>query len=129
MAPSKLLIATEACNCVGNVIFGWQNLAAWWTRAEKLALDILEDLLHWAVGWIDWNLLVDTSGGPNHLKRLLHTLEAAVPNQQTEVTDLFLELAGQMRQRGLVALFSDLFLPEKDLRETLQRFRYRGPRC
>ena len=48
LAPSKLLIATEACNCVGNVVYKSPNLAAWWTRAEKLALDILEDLRFWA---------------------------------------------------------------------------------
>ena len=70
LAPDKFLLATEACNCVGNVVFSSPNLAAWWTRAEKLALDILEDLRFWCVGWIDWNLLVDTEGGPNHLKNL-----------------------------------------------------------
>lgn len=48
---SKEILATEACNCVGNVIFAAPNIAAWWTRAEKLALDMLEDLKHWAVGW------------------------------------------------------------------------------
>jgi len=70
LEPSKFILATEACNCVGNVIFSSPNIAAWWTRAEKLALDILEDLRFWAIGWVDWNLLVDTSGGPNHLKNL-----------------------------------------------------------
>ena len=54
LAPDKFILATEACNCVGNVIYSSPNIAAWWTRAEKLALDILEDLRFWAVGWIDW---------------------------------------------------------------------------
>jgi glucosylceramidase len=26
----------------------------------------VNDLNHWAVGWIDWNLLLDETGGPNH---------------------------------------------------------------
>ena len=37
---------------VGNVVYSSPNLAAWWTRAEKLALDILEDIRFWAVGWV-----------------------------------------------------------------------------
>ena len=48
LAPDKFILATEACNCVGNVVYKSPNLAAWWTRAEKLALDILEDLRFWA---------------------------------------------------------------------------------
>tara|TARA_B110001452_G_scaffold99062_1_gene82080 strand:+ start:124 stop:2529 length:2406 start_codon:yes stop_codon:yes gene_type:complete len=70
LAPDKLILATEACNCVGNVVLSEPNLAAWWTRAERLALDILEDLRYWTSSWLDWNLLVDTTGGPNHLKNL-----------------------------------------------------------
>lgn len=28
------------------------------------------DLTRWTVGWIDWNLLPDLSGGPNHVGNL-----------------------------------------------------------
>ncbi len=28
---------------------------------------MINDLNRWTVGWIDWNLLLDTSGGPNHV--------------------------------------------------------------
>lgn len=45
-------------------------LAAWWSRAESLGLDILVDLQSWAVGWTDWNLILAIDGGPNHLKNL-----------------------------------------------------------
>ncbi len=24
------------------------------------------DLNHWSVGWVDWNLVLDMQGGPNH---------------------------------------------------------------
>ena len=27
-----------------------------------------QDLKFWSVGWLDWNLILDTNGGPNHLK-------------------------------------------------------------
>jgi glucosylceramidase len=30
------------------------------------AHDVLGDLQHWAVGWVDWNAVLDLSGGPNH---------------------------------------------------------------
>lgn len=38
-----------------------------WDRAWSIASDIIGDLNAWAVGWTDWNLLVDHQGGPNHL--------------------------------------------------------------
>ena len=80
LAPDKAT-RTEARNCGGvvfkdavfadgNITQGTKFLPAWWGRAEALALDILEDLRYWAVGWTDWNLVLSPSGGPNHLKNL-----------------------------------------------------------
>jgi hypothetical protein len=61
LAPEGLLIASEGCSCpdvdLGN-----------WLRAERLGHDIMFDLQNHAHGWIDWNLIVDHKGGPNHLK-------------------------------------------------------------
>ena len=65
VAPHKFLLATEACNCPG-VVYRAQT-TEWWQRAEHIGMDILEDLLHWTTGWTDWNLILDTTGGPNHL--------------------------------------------------------------
>ena len=31
---------------------------------------MINDLNRWTVGWIDWNLLLDDSGGPNHVGNL-----------------------------------------------------------
>ena len=59
-APNKLLLGTEGCSCPGVKLGDW-------LRAERLGHDIMFDLLNHAQGWIDWNLLVDASGGPNHL--------------------------------------------------------------
>jgi glucosylceramidase len=28
---------------------------------------LINDLNRWTVGWIDWNLLLDSEGGPNHV--------------------------------------------------------------
>ena len=65
MAPDKFILATEACNCPGVVYR--DATREWWQRAEHLGMDILEDLLHWCTGWVDWNLVLDVTGGPNHL--------------------------------------------------------------
>jgi len=59
VAPSKFLLATEACNCppsIGN-----------WGYGENYGYDIIGDLNNWAVGWTDWNILLNLQGGPNHL--------------------------------------------------------------
>jgi len=57
--PDKFLLATEACNCPAS--------ADDWGYAANYAWDILGDLNNWAVGWIDWNLILDQYGGPDHI--------------------------------------------------------------
>jgi hypothetical protein len=41
----------------------------------------------WAVGWIDWNLILDTHGGPNHLKNLCDANIIADPEHTLDVGD------------------------------------------
>lgn len=60
---SKFLLATEGCNCGGVSLNDWG-------RGETYGLDIISDLNHWSSGWVDWNLVLDTTGGPNHLGNL-----------------------------------------------------------
>ena len=55
-----MLLASEGCSCPGVEVGNW-------LRAERLGHDVMFDLLNHAQGWIDWNLLVDHEGGPNHL--------------------------------------------------------------
>jgi hypothetical protein len=75
LAPDKILMATEGCNCPGSaplslaLILTGVEIDSWF-RAERLGHDVLYDLNHFAQGWIDWNLLVDSQGGPNHLGNL-----------------------------------------------------------
>jgi uncharacterized protein (DUF58 family) len=72
---------------------------------------------------IDKNL--KSSSHPSHLKLLLHELEQAEPANTTDVVDPFLALAAQIRQRGMVALFSDLFMDPDELGKALNQFRLR----
>jgi glucosylceramidase len=57
--PDKHLLFTEGCQ------EGGPHLGEW-SMAERYARSMINDLNRWTVGWIDWNLLLDTTGGPNH---------------------------------------------------------------
>ncbi len=58
--PDKQLLFTEGCQ-EGGPHHGE------WGLAERYARSVIQDLNHWTVGWIDWNLLLDEQGGPNHV--------------------------------------------------------------
>ena len=62
---------------------------------------------------------------PSHLKLIFHELEKATTDRGTDVTDPFFSLAGKINKRGMVILFSDLFLNPDDLAKALNQFRLR----
>jgi uncharacterized protein (DUF58 family) len=82
-----------------------------------------------AVGLVTFNTKVlknlPASSHPNHLKLMLHELEQTQADDKTDVSQVFPELARQIRRRGLIALFSDLFLDIPTLAESLKQFRLR----
>lgn len=57
--PNKQLIFTEGC------IEGGSRNNAWFT-GERYAHNIINDLNNGCTGWIDWNIVLDMQGGPNH---------------------------------------------------------------
>ena len=57
--PEKPLLATEACQ-------DWGPHLGDWGVGEHYATPIISDLNRWSVGWVDWNLVLDEKGGPNH---------------------------------------------------------------
>lgn len=82
-------IGTEDSSPKGHFL-GWKNETWWWTAsatdwgyywappeekqahpkyapAHRYALDLLEGLNHGFTGWIDWNIVLDRQGGPNHV--------------------------------------------------------------
>ncbi|MCV2360763.1 glucosylceramidase [Paucibacter sp. TC2R-5] len=61
--PDKALLFTEGCQ-EGGPHLGSAALG------ERYARNIIKDLNRWTVGWIDWNLLLDETGGPNHVGNL-----------------------------------------------------------
>jgi len=65
--PGFPLFGTEGC---ATTRFGDPDVVPHvqlgsWERAELYAHDIIEDLNHWFVGWVDWNMALDLKGGPN----------------------------------------------------------------
>lgn len=58
--PDKVILGTEAC--VG------QAEKTCYDTGERYAHDIIGDLNHWAGGWVDWNMVLDSNGAPDHWK-------------------------------------------------------------
>lgn len=88
-APNKYLIQTEAC--VDSEVPHWQDDAWYWKKeatdwgwdwasekdkylhpkyapVNRYAVDIIGCLNNWVDGWVDWNMVLDTKGGPNWFK-------------------------------------------------------------
>ena len=88
-APNKYLIETEGC--VDSQVPEWKNDAWYWSKestdwgwdwasekdkylhpkyapVNRYARDIIGCLNNWVDGWIDWNMVLDTQGGPNWFK-------------------------------------------------------------
>jgi len=64
--PSLFFLATEACT--GEMPWSRGPKIGEFSRAMMYARDIVSDMNNMAVGWTDWNLLLDHQGGPNHAK-------------------------------------------------------------
>lgn len=60
--PDVNVLLTEAC-VEGFDPTRYQH----WPNAERYGNSIVNDFNSGAVGWIDWNILLDDTGGPNHV--------------------------------------------------------------
>lgn len=60
--PDKKMLFTEGC----NYPFNYDSLREWhW--GETYGRSIIHDFNNGASGWVDWNILLDETGGPNHV--------------------------------------------------------------
>lgn len=73
----------EESDWFGNDAFWWNAKATDWaytatwapnseqhpiyTPVHRYARDIIVGFDHWLEGWIDWNIVLDANGGPNHV--------------------------------------------------------------
>jgi glucosylceramidase len=88
-APDKYIVQSEAC--VDAEVPHWKDDAWYWSKEAtdwgwdwapeeqkhlhpkyvpvyRYARDIIGCLNNWVDGWIDWNMVLDTQGGPNWFK-------------------------------------------------------------
>lgn len=88
-APNKLLIETEGC--IDSEVPAWKDDNWYWNKeatdwgfdwreeekkylhpkyapVNRYARDIIGCLNNWVDGWVDWNMVLDTQGGPNWFK-------------------------------------------------------------
>lgn len=61
--PDKNLLFTEGCVYPFN-----RDSLSLWHWGERYGESILHDLNKGAAGWVDWNVLLDETGGPNHVQ-------------------------------------------------------------
>lgn len=61
--PTKHLLFTEGCQEGGTHIGAWHT-------GERYARNIIGDMNNYCEGYIDWNLCLDETGGPNHVNNL-----------------------------------------------------------
>ncbi len=61
--PNHHLIFTEGCQEGGPHLGSWE-------LGERYARSIMHDLNNGTEAWVDWNLLLDITGGPNHVGNL-----------------------------------------------------------
>lgn len=61
--PDKTLLFTEGCQEGGPHLHSYDV-------AERYGLNMMKDIHNGTTGYIDWNLFLDTMGGPNHVNNL-----------------------------------------------------------
>ncbi len=63
--PDKNLIFTEGCNEKFD-----STKYQYWPNAERYGKSMINDFNQGTVAWTDWNILLDETGGPNHVNNL-----------------------------------------------------------
>ena len=84
--PQQLVLGSESCHCPTTGYSGG-DLNVIWARAERYAHTILADLATGSNGWVEWNLILDSIGGPNHLGNLCESTLLAAPHRAFDATD------------------------------------------
>lgn len=58
--PDKHILFSEGC-------LEGRHLGSW-LSGEKYGRNMIGDFNNWQEGWLDWNLVLDETGGPNHVR-------------------------------------------------------------
>lgn len=65
--PDKNLLFTEGCNGPFNMAKIYD-----WNWGEVYGESMINDFNNGTVGWTDWNVLLDETGGPNHVQNFCY---------------------------------------------------------
>ncbi|KAI6186233.1 Glucosylceramidase [Aphelenchoides besseyi] len=84
LRPEKMILATEACNSFAN--YEQIPYNGRWKSAELYCHDIIQNLRNWVVGWTDWNIHLNTMGGPNWVGNYVDA--PILVNVSAEISDL-----------------------------------------
>lgn len=66
LRPDKHIIFTEGCQELNGAEV--QTRLDDWKLGERYAMNIIADMNSGCEGWIDWNLCLNSRGGPNHAR-------------------------------------------------------------
>jgi len=127
------LKCTILLDCSKSMRYGERAEGSWskfdYAATAAASLAYLLQQQQDSVGLVTFNTKIErnlpASSHPSHLKLLLHELQQTTPDDMTDLSDVFTELAGQIRKRGIVVLVSDLFVDLDTLAQTLRQFRLR----
>lgn len=61
--PDKHILFTEGCQEGGVHIGAWDT-------GERYGRNMIGDFNNWCEGYLDWNIVLDETGGPNHVNNL-----------------------------------------------------------
>lgn len=71
MFPDKHILFTEGCVELTETSVDRDEKSGYmgaWGNGERYGRNIIGDFNNWSVGWIDWNLVLNELGGPNHVE-------------------------------------------------------------
>jgi len=111
IAPDKHLIFTEGC--VEYSIYGSESK---WENGEHYGRNIIGDFNNWSRGWIDWNLVLNEEGGPNHVGNFCEApiMYDRITNKLVHnISYYYIGHFSKFLKRGSLRIHQELKLPEK----------------
>jgi uncharacterized protein (DUF58 family) len=105
--PSKYAYSRMACLCLARLVLH---------QSDAVGLAVIGEEIR---------SFVPARNQPRHLEILLEKLREAAPSGSTELTTLLGELAGRIKRRGIILIFSDCFGSPEDLARSLKVLRAR----
>ncbi len=101
--PDKHILFTEGCQ-EGGVHLGS------WDTGERYGRNMMGDMNNWCEGYLDWNIVLDETGGPNHVNNLCDApIIADTTTNELHYNSSYYYIGhfSKYVEKGAVRLFSD----------------------